>query len=108
MIAKAIDEGMLDDDFLQDTDDPVDLIRRVNVYRRVKKDYAIFSQKLNTLDPEEQRLIKTYLLREKKLSDMADEVGMGYSSLTTKLYKIRKKLSEKVEPRLRKVVNNGV
>ena len=107
-IAKAIDEGILDDDFFQDTDDPMELVRRVNVYHRVKKDYATFSQKLDTLDPEEQRLIKTYLLRQKKLSDMAEEFGMEYRSLTTRLYKIRKKLSDKVEPRLMKGVNNGV
>ena len=83
-------------------------MRRINVYHRVKKDFMTFTEKLDTLDPEEQQIFKPCLLRKKKLTDMADELGIGYRTLVTKIYKIRKKLSDKVEPRLMKGVGNGI
>ncbi len=101
-IAKAIDEGYLDEDFFEDTDDPQDLIRRVTVYHRVRIDYEAFSNKLGTLLPKEQRILKSYLLQEKSINDLADEFGIDYGSAAKKIYRIRKRLSEIVEPRLRR------
>ena len=34
-IAKAVDEGYLDEDFFEDTDDPDELVKRVTIYHRV-------------------------------------------------------------------------
>ncbi|MBQ8667573.1 MAG: sigma-70 family RNA polymerase sigma factor [Lachnospiraceae bacterium] len=106
-IAKAIDEGYLDEDFFEDTDDPKDLIRRVTVYHLVRKDFETFSSKLGTLDPTEQRILKPYLLREKSMSDLAEEMGVDYRSAVKRVYRIRKRLSEIVEPRLRKEYGYG-
>ncbi len=108
MIGTAIDECNFDDDFFEDTDDPVELMRRINVYHRVSRDYETFRQKLDTLEPEEQQLFKPYLLRQRKLADMAEEMGIEYRSLVSRMSRIKKKLSNKVEPRLMKGVSNGI
>ncbi len=73
----------------------------------VRKDFETFSSKLGTLDPTEQRILKPYLLREKSMSDLAEEMGVDYRSAVKRVYRIRKRLSEIVEPRLRKEYGYG-
>lgn len=36
IIAKAVDEGYLDEDFFEDTDNPDALVKRVTIYHRVR------------------------------------------------------------------------
>lgn len=38
-IAKVVDEGYLDEDFFEDTDNPDELVKRVTIYHRVSIDY---------------------------------------------------------------------
>lgn len=102
MVAKAIDEGFLDDQFFEDTDNPDELIRRVTIYHMVNSDYEEFRSKLETLAPTEQRILKPYLLREKSMMDLAEDMGIDYRSAVKKIYRIKKKLGEKVEPRMRR------
>lgn len=101
-IAKAVDEGFLDDEFFEDTDDPDELVRRVTIYHVVTRDYQTFISKLETLDPLEQRVLKPYLLREKSMADLAEDMGIDYRSAVKKVYRIKKRLSLQVEPRLRR------
>ena len=70
-IEKAVEEGFLDDDFFEGIDNRDEMIRRVTVYQYVCADYEVFSKKLHTLDPIEQRVLKPYLLREKTMNDLA-------------------------------------
>ena len=103
-IAKAIDEGFLDETFFEGTDDRQELIRRVKLYHRVYKDYESFQLKLDTLRKTDQEFLKPYLMREKSLADLADELGITYRSAISKLYRIRKQLNELTTPRLMKGV----
>ena len=102
MIEKAIDEGYLDDTFFEYTDDQEDLIRRVTLYHTVSADYETFRIKLNTLTPEDQQVLKPYLLKQKTMDQIAKEMGIEYRSAVMRIYRIRKRLCEKVSPRLRK------
>ena len=36
-IAKAVDEGYLDEDFFEDTDNPDELVKRVSIYHKRSK-----------------------------------------------------------------------
>ena len=45
-IAKAVDEGYLDEDFFEDTDNPDELVKRVTIYHRVSIDYQSFTSKM--------------------------------------------------------------
>lgn len=101
-IEKAVEEGFLDDDFFEGIDNRDEMIRRVTVYQYVCADYEVFSKKLHTLDPIEQRVLKPYLLREKTMNDLATDLGIDYRSAVKKIYRIRKRLSEIVEPRMQK------
>lgn len=103
-IAKAIDEGILDEDFFADTDDQDELVRRVTIYHSVTADYETFKSKINELEPNERKMIVPYLLRQKTLDDLADEWGIEYTSAAMRICRIRKKLSVKVEPRLRRTM----
>ena len=101
-VAEAIDEGYLDDDFFKDTDNKQDLIRRVSLYHMLSADYELFRMKLDTLNPEDQKIIKPYLMKQKTVFEMANEMGIAYRSTITKIYRIKKRLSDQVKPRLRR------
>ncbi len=102
MLETAIDGGVLDEEFFEDTDDQEDLIRRVTLYRAVSTDFAVFKRKLNTMDPRDQRILKPYLLRQKSLEDLSVEMGIEYRSAIQRIYRIKKKLSSRVMPDLQR------
>lgn len=106
-IAEAIDTGTLDDDFFEDTDDPEKLITRVITYHRVAKDFHEVSDKLKTLKPKEQKILRTYMMREVTISEIAEELGIGYQSAAVKVGRIKKRLIKKVEPKLSKTEQRG-
>lgn len=99
-IAQAIDEGMLDEDFFEDTDDWQELIRKVTCYHRVNTDLELFTSKLGTMCLKDQNIIRPYLLREKSMDDLAVDLGIDYRSAVKHVYRIKKRLIEKVEPKL--------
>ena len=57
-IAKAVDEGYLDEDFFEDTDDPDALVKRVTIYHRVSINYLSFQSKMETLKPKDHKILK--------------------------------------------------
>ena len=99
-IAQAIDEGMLDEVFFEDTDDRQELIRKVTCYHRVNTDLELFTSKLGTRCLKDQNVIRPYLLREKSMDDLAVDLGIDYRSAVKHVYRIKKRLIEKVEPKL--------
>lgn len=99
-VAQAIDEGLLDEDFFEDTDDKQELIRKVTCYYRVNADLEIFTSKLGTMCLKDQNIIRPYLLREKSMDDLAVDLGIDYRSAVKHVYRIKKRLIEKVEPKL--------
>lgn len=101
-IAKAVDEGYLDEDFFEDTDNPDVLVRRVTTYHRVNIDYQTFLSKLETLNPKEQKVMKEYLSGKKSVGDFSEEMGIDYQSVVRKIGRIKHKLIKRVEPRLRR------
>ena len=101
-IAQAIDDGYLDEDFFEDTDNPDFLVKRVTIYHRLNIDYQSFSSKLETLEPKERRIIKEYLLKEKSLEELSRELGINYQSVIKRLRRIKQKLINRLEPRLRR------
>lgn len=101
-ITKAIDDGYLDDEFFEDTDDPQDLIRRITIYKLVSADYKEFKKKLDEMNPFDQRVIKPYILKEKSMNELSEEMGIEYRSAVMKVYRIRKKLSGLVIPKLKR------
>ena len=101
-VAKAIDDGYLDEAFFDGTDDREELIRRVTLYHTINKDYDSFCKRIKDLRTEDQRIIKPYLMRQKSISDIAEEMGVEYRSALKTIGRIKKKLSVKVEERRRK------
>ena len=97
-IAEAVDTGFLDDDFFEDTDDREELIHRVRTYHRVAIEFKEVKDKLKTLKPKEQQILKPYMMKEITMSEIADELGIGYQSAAVKVGRIKKKLIQKVEP----------
>jgi len=99
-IAQAIDEGWLDEDFFEDTDDRQELIAKIRSYHRVNRDLETFISKLATMRLKDQNILKPYLLKQKSMDDLAEELGVEYRSAVKHVYRIKKRLIEKVEPRL--------
>ena len=106
-IGQAIDEGFLDDDFFEDTDNRYELIRKVDCYHRVRSDVDTFTSKLGTMDPKDQRILRPYLMRQKTMDDLTEDMGIEYRSAIKRVYRIKKRLIEKVEPKLTVVNRRG-
>ena len=105
-VAQAIDEGVLDEDFFEDTDNRKELIRKVTCYHRVNTDLEIFTSKLGTMCLKDQNIIRPYLLREKSMDDLAVDFGIDYRSAVKHVYRIKKRLIEKdrLRTKLKKMV----
>lgn len=101
-IAKAVDEGYLDEDFFEDTDNPDDLVKRVTIFHKVSINYQSFQNKMATLNPKDQKILKEYLSGAKSFRDFSEEMGIDYQSAVKKIGRIKHKLIERVEPRLRR------
>lgn len=99
-IAQAIDEGWLDEDFFEDTDNKQDLIMKITSYHSLSRDFETFTSKLGTMRPKDQSILRPYLLRQKSMDDLADDMGIDYRSAVKHVYRIKKRLIEKVEPKL--------
>ena len=93
-------EGVLDDDFFEDTDDQEELIRKVTCYHAVSEDLKTFTKKLGSMEQRDQKILKPYLMGQKSMSDLADEMGIDYRSAVKHVYRVKKRLSEKVQPKL--------
>ena len=102
IIGKAIDEGFLDDEFFKDTDDRQELIRKVTCYHTVNADWEAFSSKLNTMTISDQQILKPYLMKQKSLLDLASEMGIDYRSAIKRVYRLKKKLSDKVLDKIKR------
>lgn len=107
-IEEAIDKGILDEDFFEDTDNKHELIRKIDCYHAIHRDVDIFRSKLVSMDPRDQKILKPYLLRQKTMDDLTEDMGIDYRSAIKRVYRIKKKLIEKVEPRLTGVNREGV
>lgn len=100
LIEKAIVDGVLDDDFFEDTDNQEELIRKVTCYRAVSEDLKTFTKKLGSMEQRDQKILKPYLMGQKSMSDLADEMEIDYRSAVKHVYRVKKILSEKVQPKL--------
>lgn len=100
MIEKAITSGILDEDFFEDTDNPEDLVKKVTCYHAVNEDVKTFTKKLESMEQRDQKILKPYLTGQKSMSDLADEMGIDYRSAVKHVYRVKKRLSEKVQPKL--------
>ena len=92
VISKAIDEGYLDEDFFEGTDDREGLIRKVTSYHIVKESYQKLLKKLNEMDPRDKSIMLPYLLKEKTISMIADELQIEYKSVVQKIGRIKKRM----------------
>lgn len=106
-IEEAIEKGILDEDFFEDTDDRYELIRKVDCYHAIHKDAETFQSKLVSMDLRDQRILKPYLMRQKTMEDLTADMGIDYRSAIKRVYRIKKKLIEKVEPKLSGVNRGG-
>lgn len=94
---KAFQESIC---FFSHTDDKEQLIRKVCNYHRVNMDFEIFVSKLGTMERKDQNILKPYLMKEKTMDEVAIELGIEYRSAIKHVYRIKKRLIEKVEPQL--------
>lgn len=106
-IEKAIVEGVLDEDFFEDTDNQEELIRKVTCYHAVNEDVKTFTKKLGALEQQDQKILKPYIMGQKSMSDLAEDMGIDYRSAVKHIYRIKKRLIVKVQPKLF-VVKRGV
>lgn len=93
-IGRAIDEGYLDEDFFEGTDDREALIHKVTSYHIVKESYRMLSKRLKEMDPRDKSIMLPYLLKEKTISMIADELQIEYKSAVQKIGRIKKRMEE--------------
>jgi len=99
-IEKAIVDGILDEDFFEDTDNQEELIRKVTCYHAVNEDVKTFTSKLGSLEQRDQKILRPYILGQKSMTDLAEDMGIDYRSAVKHVYRVKKRLSAKVQPKL--------
>ena len=52
------------------------------------------------MEQRDQKILKPYLMGQKSMSDLADEMGIDYRSAVKHVYRVKKRLCEKVQPKL--------
>lgn len=90
---KAIIECDFSGGILDGVENPERYIRDAKILRQMRKHYDLFNSQIKSLQPKEQDFFLSYLRRTNKLSDMADEAGIGYDSLIQKYNKTKKKIT---------------
>ena len=99
-IEKAIVDGILDEDFFEDTDNQEELIRKVTCYHAVNEDVKTFTSKLGSLEQRDQKILRPYILGQKSMTELAEDMGIDYRSAVKHVYRVKKRLSAKVQPKL--------
>ena len=99
-IEKAIVDGVLDEEFFEDTDNQEELIRKVTCYHAVSEDVKTFTKKLGSLEQQDQKILKPYIMGQKSMSDLAEDMGIDYRSAIKHIYRVKKRLIAKVQPKL--------
>lgn len=99
-IEKAIVDGVLDEEFFEDTDNQEKLIRKVTCYYAVSEDVKTFTKKLGSLEQQDQKILKPYIMGQKSMSDLAEDMGIDYRSAIKHIYRVKKRLIAKVQPKL--------
>ncbi|MBQ9489458.1 MAG: sigma-70 family RNA polymerase sigma factor [Lachnospiraceae bacterium] len=92
VIAKSIDEGYLDEDFFEGTEDREGLVRKITSYHMVNREYHRFANKLSEMDPRDRVVFLPYIKREKSLDDIAEELMIGYDSVVKRICRIKEKM----------------
>lgn len=96
-IAKAIDEGYLDENFFDGTDDREELIRKVTCYHLANAGYQRFVAKLKEMKPRDREIFLPYVRKEKSIEDLADEMQIQYESVVRKICRIKEQMREERE-----------
>ena len=93
-------EALINCDFSGDVLDGVDqaevYIRDAYILRDMRKDYNLFNSQLGILGTEKETFTK-YLLKEKTISDIADDQGITYESARQQMQKIKVRMKKQVK-----------
>ena len=93
-------EALINCDFSGNALDGVDqaevYIRDAYILRDMRKDYNLFNSQLGILGTEKETFTK-YLLKEKTISDIADDQGITYESARQQMQKIKVRMKKQVK-----------
>ena len=93
-------EALINCDFSGDVLDGVDqaevYIRDAYILRDMRKDYNLFNSQLGVLGTEKETFTK-YLLKEKTISDIAEDQGITYESARQQMQKIKVRMKKQVK-----------
>ena len=71
-------------------------IRDAYILRDMRKDYNLFNSQLGILGTEKETFTK-YLLKEKTISDIAEDQGITYESARQQMQKIKVRMKKQVK-----------
>lgn len=93
-------EALINCDFSGNALDGVDqaevYIRDAYILRDMRKDYNLFNSQLGILGTEKETFTK-YLLKEKTISDIAEDQGITYESARQQIQKIKVRMKKQVK-----------
>jgi len=93
-------EALINCDFSGNVLDGVDqaevYIRDAYILRDMRKDYNLFNSQLGILGTEKETFTK-YLLKEKTISDIAEDQGITYESARQQMQKIKVRMKKQVK-----------
>ena len=91
IIACDFSDGVLDD-----TDHDEEFMRAAAVLRQMRRDFELFNSQMQQLKENDMLLIQSFLLKEKDLTEIADERGIQYESAYQRVRRIKKEIKANV------------
>ena len=76
------------------------VMERADILMKMREDLELFNMQLDCLKPEEKAYFMPYLLKQKTIYGIADELGFTYKTTYRKLDKIKIKINEGMHPDL--------
>lgn len=71
---------------------------RADAHRLIRRDLGKFKEQLDCLQDDEREFFLPYIMKDKCIDDMADELGISYNSTQRRISRIKRKIDEGMHP----------
>lgn len=96
MIRKAIVECDFRFGVLDGTEREEEFKAEAFILKRMRKDYQLFNNQLNSLDPESREMLVTYMKSHKDAPELADSKGIANDSVRKQAYRIKEQIKDQM------------
>lgn len=98
MVEEAIKKCDFSNGIIKGIDHEMFVMERADAHRLIRRDLGKFNEQLDCLDDDEREFFLPYIMKNKCIDDMADELGISYKATQQKITRIKRKINEGMHP----------